>query len=87
MLDQSSQPVSWALLLYQLDDAGEHLAALMRQMNEHGRIDEEDYRIQLGHVYAHLNRAWNSRCSDSESATERDFTHWSRFPDDLNPIG
>jgi hypothetical protein len=87
MIDQSSKPVSWALLLYELEDAVEHLAALVRQMNEHGRIDEEDYRIQLGPVYAHLNRAWNSRSSDNESPAEQDPTGWSRFPDDLNPIG
>jgi hypothetical protein len=45
---------------YELEDAADALAMLLREMNEDG-FGEPELRINLGHVYAHLNRAWHSR--------------------------
>ena len=58
MINNSTNSVEWALLIYELDDASEHLANLSRKMANQGAIDSEDFAIQLGHIYAHLNRAW-----------------------------
>ncbi len=86
MITNESEPVSWALLLYELDDAHEHLEKLINEMGQRGSIDEEDYRIQVGHVYSHLNRAWNGRSHTVEwSETDRQLL--SKFPTDLEPVG
>ena len=88
MINQKESPVSWAMLMHELDDAHEHLGALISQMAEGGAIDDEDYQVQLGHVFAHLNRAWNGR-NDIELDEISDLTHLERsqFPMDLKPHG
>ena len=37
-----------------ISDAQEHLASLVAQMIDDGRIDSEDFSFQIGHAYAHL---------------------------------
>lgn len=85
---RDDHPVAWAILMDELTDAHEHLGSLIDQMGTEGVIDESDFRAQLGHVFAHLNRAWHDR-SDTrlddlpgELHSER-----SRFPNDLTPVG
>ena len=86
MIDRGRSPVGWAMLMYELDDAHEHLGNLLKHMAESPDFSEDDFRIELGHVCAHLNRAWFQRnvpgelpASEWEAAT--------RFPTDLEPIG
>ncbi|QEG23273.1 hypothetical protein [Mariniblastus fucicola] len=88
MINQQENPVAWAMLMYDLDDANEHLSELIDQMSEAGCVDVEDYRVQLAHVFAHLNRAWNGR-DDAELDQPSDLTNSMRnqFPTDLEPIG
>ena len=72
----------------ELEDAHSHLDELITCMAAGGAIDESDFAIDLGHIFAHLNRAWNGRADDG-------FADWatakreqaSRFPSDLEPIG
>ena len=85
MIDSNQNPVEWPLLLYELADAEEHLHNLINQMNKAGRIDDEDYRVQIGHIYSHLNQAWNSRSRKGEQ-TEEPFESETRFPSDIKPI-
>jgi hypothetical protein len=89
MLNSESHPVAWALFIDELADASEHLGQLIAQMSSLGQIDEIDFAIQLGHVYAHLNRAWNGRNdpSDVDDATEQQRADLTKFPDDLEPVG
>ena len=86
MVEARSRPVEWTLLLEELDEAREHLQELVERMNREGRIDEEDYAVRLGHVYAHLNRCWNGRDRVGEVSDE-EFAELSGYPDDLEPIG
>ena len=88
MLSNDEHPVAWAMLLYELSDAHEHLGALIAQMRAEGAIDEADYRVHLGHVFAHLNRAWHGRDDaelDNVPADQDD--ERSKFPVDLSPVG
>jgi hypothetical protein len=81
-------PVAWAAMTYELEDAAGHLAALLRRMAEDGDYGEPELRVDLGHVYAHLNRAWNSRHAQGDTArTPEAHAAWSRFPTDLDPVG
>jgi hypothetical protein len=76
------------MLLYELVDAHEHLGALVAQMQAAGGIDEPDFAVQLGHVFAHLSRAWHGRANerlDDQSADPH--AERSRFPTDLPPVG
>jgi hypothetical protein len=61
MITKKDNYAEWALLLYELEDAKEHLETLMQEMADDPEFDEVDYRIGLGHIYTHLNRAWNAR--------------------------
>ena len=72
--------------MYELKDAKEHLIDLINTMNSQGNIDEFDYEINLGHIYAHLNRAWNSRSIIGEY-TDKTRSIISAFPKDIEPYG
>jgi hypothetical protein len=87
MLNQNQHPVAWALLIYELTDAREHLDNLIQQMSA-GAIDDEVFAVDLGHVFAHLNRAWHGR-NDSALADLSQSQHKerSRFPSDLKAVG
>ena len=86
MLTRQSNPTEWALLLYELDDAREHLDVLLEALSKNGAISEEELRIDLGHVYAHLNRAWNGRAMQGEQSDDIRAEN-SKFPEDIEPVG
>ena len=55
-------------------------------MAEVESVDESEYAVQLGHVFAHLNRAWNSRNLKGQIG-DSEWQNYSAFPDDLDPVG
>jgi hypothetical protein len=86
MITKKDNYAEWALLMYELDDAKEHLETLMREMTDRANFAEEDYRIQLGHIYSHLNSAWNMRDRLGTEWTDEQFEEFRRFPQDIDPI-
>lgn len=86
MINKHDHPVEWALLLSGLDDAREHIEELIDRMNSVGAIDDAEFAVYIGHVYAHLNRVWHSRCLTGEVSDDQ-WAVLSRFPDDLEPVG
>jgi len=88
MLTNADHPVAWAMLMYELSDAHEHLGDLIKKMNREGQIDEDSYRIHLGHVFAHLNRAWHGRDDERLDTVSDDASRErSQYPIDLLPMG
>ncbi len=90
MLTNAEHPVAWAMLVDGLNDTHKHLGNLIAQMVAEGRIDEIDFSIQLGHICAHLNRAWHGRndeCLDDMPDKLGLWEERSRFPVDLTPVG
>jgi len=85
LINGKDNPVEWALLAYEIDEVIEHLQALGESFTPNGSIKSEVYEVQLRHVYAHLNRAWNSRNRLGEQTPEL-FELESKFPSDLDPI-
>jgi len=85
MITIKSTPVEWAMLMYELDDAKEHLESLINDMNSAGEIDEIDYKIQLSHIYSHLNRGWASRKQIGE-IPDKKREMFSQFPKDIEPL-
>ncbi|MGL6094738.1 MAG: hypothetical protein ACRC7O_02905, partial [Fimbriiglobus sp.] len=61
MLSQKEHPVAWAMLMNELVDAHEHLGTLLAKMHANGGVEEAAFAVNLGHVFAHLNRAWHGR--------------------------
>lgn len=85
MIDRSSNPIGWSLLLHDLEDAYEHLGQLIREVQAIPGYGEPEFRIDLGHVYAHLNRAWHRR-NVPEDFTESEWGLAGQFPEDLEPV-
>lgn len=84
MITLQNNPVEWGLLMYELQDAHEHLGELIDEMSKDGAIDEADLRVHIGHIYSHLNRSWHSRGRTGD-ANDSTFEEESRFPNDLHP--
>lgn len=85
MINKEQNPVGWASLMYELEDALEHLGDLITEMENDPEYDETNLRIDLGHVYSHLNRAWYRR-GKNEDISEVEWGEASKFPSDLEPI-
>jgi hypothetical protein len=73
------------MLMYNLDDAHEHLAELMEAMRNDPDFSEDEFRIYLGHVFAHLNRAWHTR-NATDDLDDKEWGEKIHFPTDLKPI-
>lgn len=85
MINRVDHVVAWSQLLQGLDDAREHLEQLVKDMSRIGDYTEKELRIDLGHVYAHLNRVWNTRNTPTE-LTEEQWEAGREFPKDIEPI-
>jgi len=85
MINRNESPLGWAAMVYELADAHEHLGNLLKVIEKDPNFSEEDFRIQLGHIYAHLNRGWRCRLI-AEEMTEGEWESGREFPDDIKPI-
>ena len=85
MISMDDAPVAWAMLMYDLDDAKVDIETLMTAMQNDPDFDEDCFRVRLGHIYWHLNRAWHRR-NIPEELSENEEVKAGRFPDDLEPI-
>jgi hypothetical protein len=85
MINRDENPVGWAMMMYELADAHEHLGAMIKDIEVDLEFSEEEFRIHLGHVYAHLNRAWRRRLIPGEM-TENEWEAGREFPNDIQPI-
>ena len=83
MIDRNLQPLEWSEFMYELEDAKEHLANLIREIERDVTYDENNLRVGLGQIYAHLNRAWRR---SGRAVDEGEWESSSGFPDDLKPI-
>ncbi len=79
-----NDPLGWAAFMYELEDAQEHLAGLISHVSRDPDYDEADLRVELGHIYSHLNRAWNGRNS-KEGLSGKDYDIACEFPNDIEP--
>ena len=85
MINRRNHPVGWAQLMSHLNDARDHLSTLITEAEADAEYAEENFRVDLGHVLAHIHRAWYCRnspnnLSDAEWEKARD------TPQDLDPI-
>lgn len=72
--------------MQQLEDLQEHVQTLIKEMSENNEYGEEEFAVDVGHLYAHLNRIWNSR-GRVEEPTEEEWLEDTKFPKDITPVG
>ena len=85
MLNKENNYVEWVLLMVNLEDTQEHIANLIDELHDRGYIDEVDFKIQISHIYGHLNRIYNSRNHTGEISNEQ-WQQYSKFPIDIELI-
>ena len=81
MINHNDNPVQWALLIEELNEAHEHLGKLISEMTTDTEYDESRLRVDMGHTVAHSNRAWARR-----DLTDAEWDAFREFPRDLRPI-
>ena len=85
MINRKEHPIGWSFFLDELEDAHEHLGTLIKELSESSDYTEAELRVDLGHVYAHLNRAWFRR-NVPEHMSDAQWNTASQFPGDLEPV-
>jgi hypothetical protein len=85
MIDRNDNPVQWALLIEELSEAHEHLGKLISEMTTDTTYDESHLRVDMGHIVAHLNRAW-ARRNCTRDLTDEEWDAFREYPQDLRPI-
>jgi hypothetical protein len=85
MIDPKHNPVEWALFIDELSEAHEHLGALISKLGSEPDDDEEQFRVDMGHLMAHLNRAW-ARRNCARALTDEEWEQFREYPQDLPPI-
>ncbi|QDV25860.1 hypothetical protein Q31a_41880 [Aureliella helgolandensis] len=73
----------WDMLLSQITEAHMHLGTLISEIEDSSEINEIDTMIQLGHIYAHLNRFWHGRNIAGGNVDAPYTDENSAFPDDV----
>ena len=86
MINKEENPVAWFMLVTNLEEAKEHLESLIDDLVKGECVEEVDFGVYVGHIYAHLNRVWNSRNLDRQLADE-EWSVFSQFPSDIRPVG
>jgi hypothetical protein len=85
MINRNENPEPWVLFIVQFQEAHEHLSKLISDITSDRGYDEARLRIDLGHVMAHLNRAWTSR-NVARELTDAEWESFREYPQDLRPI-
>ena len=85
MINRNDDPLGWAMFVQELEDAHEHLGTLIKDMAAKSDYGEPELRVDLGHVYAHLNRAWQRRLQPAD-LTDAAWDAAREFPHDIEPI-
>ena len=86
MINRRSHPVRWALLMQEIADLHDHVGALIKEIEDNPEYGEEEFAVDIGHLYAHLNRLWNGR-GRTDEPTEEEWRADTRFPTDIDPVG
>ena len=83
MINPKYNPVEWAMLAYNLGDIKDHIEELIVEMDD-PEFSEIEFGIMLGHIYEHLNLAWNSR-NLTRDYSDEERAEMTKFPVDLCP--
>ena len=82
MIDRKQYPVEGAVWMLMLQEAHEHLGNIIQELEEKEDGCDIDFGIPLGHVFGHLNRAWNGR-NEVKEIDDSKWDEYSSFPKDI----
>ena len=71
------------VISFHLREAAEELNRTLAEVEGGGACDVEGFRVAMGHLYHHLNTAWNGRDQTDEEfrkCADADFQRFRRFP-------
>jgi hypothetical protein len=71
------------VVLFHLREAAEQLNETIQNLEHSADEGAEELQVDMGHIYHHLNTAWNGRHqTDAQHAkcTDEDFERFRRFP-------
>jgi len=72
-----------SVVLFHLREAAEQLNETIRKLASGEKYGEEEIKVEMGHLYHHLNTAWNGRDQTDEQfqkCTDEDFARFRKFP-------
>lgn len=72
-----------AAVLFHLREAAEQLSDTIRSLEGAADYGTDELRVEMGHLYHHLNTAWNGREQTDEefnTCTDESFKQLRRFP-------
>jgi hypothetical protein len=73
------------VVLFHLREAAEQLNETIQGLTNETDYDIGDFRVQMSHLYQHLNTSWNGRDQSDEQfkkCTDEDFYQFRKFPTD-----
>jgi hypothetical protein len=71
------------VILFHLREAADQLNDTIRNLSSDQEYGPEAYKVEMGHLYHHLNTAWNGREQTDEQfekCTGEDFARFRKFP-------
>ena len=71
------------IVLFHLREAAEQLKETIQELERNADYGKEEFQVQIGHLYHHVNTAWNGRDQTDaqfEKCTDEDFERFRRFP-------
>ena len=72
-----------SVVLFHLREAAEQLKETIQELESSADYGKEEFQVDMGHLYGHLNTAWNGRDqTDAQhvECTQEDFERFRRFP-------
>jgi len=72
-------------VLYNLKEAKEQITKTIYDLENNGEYDFSEFRVEMEHLYHHINTAWNAQNStekESYECSEENFQQWRKFPSD-----
>ena len=74
-------------VLFHLKEAKEQLDRTITEMAADPDFDVELLRVEMGHLYHHLNTAWNGKDASLEwhrECSQENFDAWRKFPPNVD---
>jgi hypothetical protein len=70
-------------IIFHLREAAEELNKTVKNLEQDEMYDKESLEVAMGHIYHHLNTAWNGRNQTDKQfreSTGQDFARFRKFP-------
>ncbi len=74
-----------SVVLFHLREAAEQLNRTIQSLAGDRDYGTEEFQVEMGHLYSHLNTAWNGRDQSDEQfekCTDQDFERFRKFPNE-----